>query len=177
MSARRRYLSINTTKSGLVPLVSFISAVFWPVISIADTEIRRVVVEIRKSEDELLQGVRVKCRGHSEFSVLSSRAGLTELPLPPGTAPGDVVKIELEPGTHFARDWMFLNPYKGELYVHGPTQRYREIILIRRERFEALGTKEPFPGAENTVRNVNVDRFDGLTAPLDKNSERHRTGQ
>jgi hypothetical protein len=160
-----------------VLLVNLISAVLWPVISIADTEIRKFVVEIRNSEDEPMRGVRVKCRGHSEFSGLSSPSGLAELPLPPGAAPGDLIRIELEPGTEFARDWVFLQPYGGNFYVPSLTQRYYEIRLIQRERLEAMLTKERFPRSENTERNVDVDRFDGLSAPLDKNRKRKRTKQ
>lgn len=141
----------------------------WPLISNAESEVRKIRIEVRNMEQIPMKGLRVKCRGHSEYSELSSESGLTDLLLPPGIVPGDSIKIELVPGTEFAREWVFLQPYNGSFNVPRPTQRYLEVIIIRREDFEALLTRRPVRRSEDTETNINVGKFDGLAAPLSKN--------
>jgi hypothetical protein len=162
--ARRR--RIRSTRASFVLLVGLASVVFGPLASYADTEIRKIMVEIRYSDDQFVEGVRVKCRGHSELSQLSSHEGLTELPLPPGVTPGDEITVELEPGTEIANKWTFLQPFGGSINVPGPRQRYYKIVLIEREQLEATlkSTLRPAKAARET----DIDRFKGRVTQLGK---------
>lgn len=150
-------------------LVGFIFAAFWPLVSKADSEVRRFKVEIRNIRGEPIGGVRVKCRGHSEFSDLSTATGLTYLPLPPGLQHGDPVRIELEPGTDYAKQLGFLKPIEGSLNVPSPKQPFFEITLAPQELLESL-----FKNARkfaNKARDATIDQFDRPSPPLGKNRE------
>jgi hypothetical protein len=164
MAFGKQYLRMAFTGRCFSVLVSFLVAGFFPLVSSAQSEIRKFLIEIRNSEDQLIEGVRVKCRGHSEFSPLTGPSGLTELPLPPGCHPGDQIEIELEPGTDFAKNWRFLKPFDGSINVPSPKQRYYPIILIRRDYLDTL-LKAAKVSTEGT-RDIKIDRFDRAATPL-----------
>lgn len=147
----------NVSKVRVVLMTRIILA-FWPIASFAEVEVRRVLVEIRSPEDELMKDVRVKCRGHSETSAPSSPTGLTELPLPPGVAAGDLIRIELEVGSAVAQDWTFLQPFDGNFYVPGKTQRYYEIRLVRRTHLTAMLTRAKSGESDIAERKVSKVR-------------------
>lgn len=153
-------------------LVGFVFAAFWPLVSKADSEVRRFKVEIRNIQGEPIGGVRVKCRGHGEFSDLSTAAGLTHLPLPPGVQPGDEIRIELEPGTDHAKQLTFLVPFEGRMNVPNPKRPYYEITLIPHETLKSV-----FKIASkfaNQARDAKIDQFDRPLTPLARNrDQRH----
>ena len=159
MSLNARYRSIRPTQRGFLLLVSFVFAASWPLVSNADSEVRKVFIEIRNSEDEPIPGVRVKCRGHSEFSLLSSSNGLGELPLAPGVQPGDQIEIELESGTDLAKKWTFLKPYDGFINVPSLKQRFFKIVLTRRDSLEPM--RKGAPTSTYQSRDAKIDRLDG----------------
>ena len=159
MSLNARYRSIRPTQRGFLLLVSFVFAASWPLVSNADSEVRKFMIEIRNSEDKEFEGVRVKCRGHSEFSLRSSSAGLVELPLAPGVQPGDQIEIELESGTDLAKKWTFLKPYDGFINVPSLKQRYYKIVLVPRDSLKSM-----LKGASTSTyqaRDAKIDRLDG----------------
>jgi hypothetical protein len=132
-----------------------------PVVAADDADIRKIRVEIRDTEDVPIRGIRVKCRGHSEHSELSSESGLTELFLPPGFKPGDSVEIELDRAVR--QRWAFLQPFGGKFNVPRPTQqRYYEITLIRLDVLNSMLTKKPVARSKGAQVNVDVDTLDGL---------------
>lgn len=137
-----------------------------PAISEGDTEIQKLMIEIRNSHDELVVGIRVKCRGHSEFSYPSTPTGLAELPLPPGIQPGDQVEIELEPGSDLAKKWTFLQPFDGRINVPSMKQRYYKVVLVQRDHLELILKTPPMPIDQS--RNRKIDRFDRPSASLGK---------
>lgn len=169
MSLNARYRSIRATRRSFLLLVGFIFAVLWPLVSRADSEIRTFRVEIRNSEDQPFERVRLKCRGHSEVSDLSGPSGLVDLPLPPGVQPGDQIEIELEPGTAIAKKWTFLQPYLGSMNVPGLKQNYYKVVLVRRDYLQAM--LKSAPTSANKARDAKIDQFDGPPTPLGKNRD------
>ena len=162
------YRNRENMKRHLIVAAVLLPITLWHGLSYADIEVRKIQIEIRNSGDTPMRGVRLKCRGHSEISELSSDSGLTYLPLPPGLAPGDPITIELELEQGLAREWVILQPYQGSFNVPGKSKRYSEIILIRREHLDAMLSTSRATRDENTQRNVSVsvsvNTFDGLGA-------------
>lgn len=171
MRGNSSYRNSNSAKRRLTVAVVFMLVMVWHSISNADTEVRKIQIEIRNSEDAPMRGVRLKCRGHSEYSELSSDSGLTFLPLPPGLMPGDPITIELELEWGLSQEWVFLQPFQGSFNVPGNKKRYSEIILIRRKHLDEMLSMSRVVRADNTLRNVNVDKFDGLNASSGKNRD------
>jgi hypothetical protein len=160
----KQYLRMAFTRRCFAVLVSFLVAGFFPLVSSAQSEIRKFLIEIRNSEDQPIEGVRVKCRGHSELSPLTGPSGLTELPLPPGLQPGDEIEIELEPGTDLEKNWRFLKPFDGSVNVPSQKQRYYTIILIRRDYLDTMLKAATAP--TDAARDIKIDRFDRSPTPL-----------
>ena len=159
MILNARHRNTEFMRVRFVLRASFLFAVFLPLVSNADSEIRKLLIEIRDSQDQPIEGVRVKCRGYSELSYSTSPSGLAELPLPPGLQPGDEIEIELEPGTGFAKDWTFLKPFSGSINVPGPKQHYYGIVLVRRDNLEMM--LKSAPTSLNKGRDLKIDQFDG----------------
>ena len=166
MSLNADLQSTKCSVGRVLLFASFVFLVFLPAISEADTEIQKLMIEIRNSHDEPIVGIRVKCRGHSEFSYPSTLTGLAELPLPPGIQPGDQVEIELEPGSDLAKKWTFLKPFGGNINIPSPKQRYYTILLVQRDHLELMLKSAPTPMDQS--RNTKIDRFDRPPASLGK---------
>jgi hypothetical protein len=143
----------------LVLRTSLLFAFCLPLVSNADSDIQKLPIEIRDSQDQPIEGIRLKVRGYSELSYLTSHSGLAELPLPPGLQPGDEIEIELEPGTNFAKEWTFLKPFSGITNVPGPKQRYYGIVLVRRDYLAKI--LKGVPTSLNQGRDLKIDQFDG----------------
>lgn len=158
MSPKVRLQLQNSNVNGFLLLVSFIIVAFFPPVANAETEIQMVLVEIRDLHEQPIEGVRVKCRGHSQISYPSTSSGLAELPLPPGAQAGDQVDIELEPGSDLSKKWTFLQPFGGNINVPSPKQRYYRIVLVQRDHLESMLKKAPTSRFEE--RKGEIDRFD-----------------
>jgi hypothetical protein len=163
MDFSKQYIRMEFARRCLPFLASLLVGGFFPLASRAQSEIRKFLIEIRNSEDQPMEGVRVKCRGNSEFSLLTGPSGLTELPLPPGFQAGDQIEIELEPGTDLAKNWRFLKPFDGSINIPSPKQRYFSIILIRRDYLNTM-LKAATVSSEAT-RDSKIDRFDKAPTP------------
>jgi hypothetical protein len=159
MTLNARYRNIGSPRVGFLLLATFVFSVFLPLTLNAEAEVRKLFIEIRDFKDQPVEGIRVKCRGYSEFSLRTSPAGLAELPLPPGLQPGDEIEIELEPGTDFAADWTFLKPFSGSINVPSPKQRYYGIVLVPRGHLEMM--LKGVPTSANKARDLKIDEFDG----------------
>jgi hypothetical protein len=159
MILNARYRNTGSMRGRFVLRACVLFAVFLPVVSNADAEIRKLWIEIRDSQDQPIEGIRVKCRGYSELSYRTTPSGLAELPLPPGLQPGDEIEIELEPGTGFAKEWTFLKPFSGGINVPNPKQRYYRIVLVRRDYLETM--LKSAPTSFNKGRELKIDQFDG----------------
>jgi len=166
MSLNAHLQSTKSSVSGVLLRVSFVAVAFLPAVSCADTEIQKLWIEIRNSRDQPIEGIRVKCRGHSEFSYPSTPTGLAELPLPPGIRPGDQIEIELEPGSDLAKKWTFLKPFGGNINVLSPKQRYYTILLV--QRWCSLQHRLQIVTPSHQTRDVKIDQFDRPPTPLSR---------
>lgn len=167
MNASRPYRSKGTLRFRLALAVSLTLVISCHGVSIADTEVRKFMVEIRNEEDVPMKGLRVKCRGHSEVSNLSSESGLTELPLPPGSVPGNQMEIELDPTQVYSREWSFLSPYNGSLNVPrlATPSYFLKITLIKRNEFDAIRAKKIVTNSENIQSKIVVNTVVGQNPP------------
>jgi hypothetical protein len=180
MGTTKPYIDISTMRHCFVLAVSLVLAVSWPLIAIAqsgkgegskivEVQKQKLKIEIHDAITDIgVPGVQIRCIGQDEFSQPSSSNGVIELPLPADVVPvpGTSIDIDLHPNNKGS--YKIISPADQFVVVPDPKmKRVSKVLLMEIEVYNAMKTRQPVTRSQNTQRNVNVEKFEGIAVQLD----------